>query len=68
VAKTQPKKTVTIELLCIFMTSSPLRKVRTSSRTALAYEQKRVRGIQIKEGELPFKAEYQSNRDCSKAP
>ncbi|MCF1438876.1 MAG: hypothetical protein LPD71_09065, partial [Shewanella sp.] len=30
-----------------------LGKVRTSPRTALAYEQKRVRGIQIKEGWLP---------------
>ncbi|MCF1428538.1 MAG: hypothetical protein LPH19_11455, partial [Shewanella sp.] len=35
-----------------------LGKVRTSPRTALAYGQIRVQGIQLQQGGLPFKAQY----------
>ncbi|MCF1429870.1 MAG: hypothetical protein LPH20_03030, partial [Shewanella sp.] len=43
-------------------------KVRTSPRTALAYGQIRVQGIQVQQGGLPFKAQYHSNRVCPKTP
>ena len=43
-------------------------KRRTSPRTALAYRQIRVQGIQMQEGKLPFKTEYHSSRVCPKAP
>ena len=45
-----------------------LGKMRTSPRTALAYRQIRVQGIQMQEGWLPFKTEYPRSRVCPKAP
>ncbi|MCF1429165.1 MAG: hypothetical protein LPH19_14850 [Shewanella sp.] len=45
-----------------------LGKVRIKPRTALAYGQIRVQGIQLQQGGLPFKAQYHSHRVCPKAP
>ncbi|MCF1429030.1 MAG: hypothetical protein LPH19_14135, partial [Shewanella sp.] len=45
-----------------------LRKVPTIPRTALAYGQIRVQGIQVQQDCLPFKAAYHSNPVCPKAP